>query len=220
MAATKGQRIGIWIIAAFMAVGTIGSFAIIVLANSNDQKDQARINQLTADYQKQTEAYQAKVDAQAAQLSEQYFETFNQYASRPATFDKASVTELKTEDLVVGTGDDITAESTFTAYYIGWTPDGNIFDSSLADGKLKAPIAAAPGRVIKGWTQGAAGMKVGGIREMTIPSDLAYGESGQGETIPPNTPLKFVVMIIPTPEVIEQPDMPQELVNYYTTGRL
>lgn len=220
MAATKGQRIGIWIIAAFMAVGTIGSFAIIVLANSNDQKDQARINQLTADYQKQTEAYQAKVNAQAAQLSEQYFETFNQYASRPATFDKASVTELKTEDLVVGTGDDITAESTFTAYYIGWTPDGNIFDSSLADGKLKAPITAAPGRVIKGWTQGAAGMKVGGIREMTIPSDLAYGESGQGETIPPNTPLKFVVMIIPTPEVIEQPDMPQELVNYYTTGRL
>lgn len=220
MAATKGQRIGIWIIAAFMAVGTIGSFAIIVLANSNDQKDQARINQLTADYQKQTEAYQAKVNAQAAQLSEQYFETFNQYASRPATFDKASVTELKTEDLVVGTGDDITAESTFTAYYIGWTPDGNIFDSSLADGKLKAPITAAPGGVIKGWTQGAAGMKVGGIREMTIPSDLAYGESGQGETIPPNTPLKFVVMIIPTPEVIEQPDMPQELVNYYTTGRL
>lgn len=220
MAATKGQRIGIWIIAAFMAVGTIGSFAIIVLANSNDQKDQARINQLTADYQKQTEAYQAKVDAQAAQLSEQYFETFNQYASRPATFDKASVTELKTEDLVVGTGDDITAESTFTAYYIGWTPDGNIFDSSLADGKLKAPITAAPGGVIKGWTQGAAGMKVGGIREMTIPSDLAYGESGQGETIPPSTPLKFAVMIIPTPEVIEQPDMPQELVNYYTTGRL
>lgn len=220
MAATKGQRIGIWIIAAFMAVGTIGSFAIIVLANSNDQKDQARINQLTTDYQKQTEAYQAKVDAQAAQLSEQYFETFNQYASRPATFDKASVTELKTEDLVVGTGDDITAESTFTAYYIGWTPDGNIFDSSLADGKLKAPITAAPGGVIKGWTQGAAGMKVGGIREMTIPSDLAYGESGQGETIPSSTPLKFVVMIIPTPEVIEQPDMPQELINYYTTGRL
>ena len=220
MATTKAQRIGIWIIAAFMAVGTIGSFAIIVLANSNDQKDQARLNQLTADYQKQTEAYQAKVAAQATELSKQYYETFNQYASRPATFDKASVTELKTQDLVVGTGEDITAESSFTAYYIGWTPDGNIFDSSISSGALKAPITAAPGGVIKGWTQGAAGMKVGGIRELTIPSDLAYGESGQGESIPANTPLKFIVMTIPAPETIPQPDMPQELIEYYTKGRL
>jgi len=220
MATTKAQRIGIWIIAAFMAVGTIGSFAIIVLANSNDQKDQARLNQLTADYQKQTEAYQAKVAAQATELSKQYYETFNQYSSRPATFDKASVTELKTQDLVVGTGEDITAESSFTAYYIGWTPDGNIFDSSISSGALKAPITAAPGGVIKGWTQGAAGMKVGGIRELTIPSDLAYGESGQGESIPANTPLKFIVMTIPAPETIPQPDMPQELIEYYTKGRL
>lgn len=220
MATSKAQRIGIWVIAAFMAVGTIGSFAIIVLANSNDQKDQARINQLTADYQKQTDAYQAKVDAQAADLSEQYFATFNQFASRPSTFNKDGVTELTHEDLVVGTGADITAESTFSAYYIGWTPDGNIFDSSISDGALKAPIKAAPGGVIKGWTDGAAGMKVGGVRELTIPAELAYGASGQGDSIPPNTPLKFIVMIIPTPEEIPQPDMPQELINYYTTGRL
>jgi len=220
MATTKGQRIGIWIIAAFMAVGTIGSFAIIVLANSNDQKDKARANQLIADYQKETEAYQAKLAAQTKQLSDQYFETFNQYASRPATFDKASVTELKKDDIVIGTGEDVTEESTFTAYYIGWTPDGNIFDSSISDGALKAPIKAAPGGVIKGWTQGVAGMKVGGVRELTIPSDLAYGEAGQGDSIPGNTPLKFIVMIIPTPEEIPQPDMPQELINYYTTGRL
>ena len=57
MATTKAQRIGIWIIAGFMAVGTIGSFAIIVLANSNDQKDQARLTQLTAEYQKKNQAY-------------------------------------------------------------------------------------------------------------------------------------------------------------------
>lgn len=220
MATTKAQRIGIWVIAAFMAVGTIGSFAIIVLANSNDQKDQARINDLTAQYQTETTAYQAKVAEQAKQLSEQYYSTFSQYASRPATFDKAGVTELKTEDIVVGTGDDITESSTFSAYYIGWTPDGNIFDSSISDGALKAPITAAPGGVISGWTKGAAGMKVGGVREVTIPSDLAYGENGQGDSIPGNTPLKFIIMIIPTPEEIPQPDMPQELINYYNTGRL
>ena len=70
MATTKTQRIGIWIIAVFMAVGTIGSFAIIVLANSNSQTDQARVNELTAQYQKATDEYKAKVDAQAKQLSD------------------------------------------------------------------------------------------------------------------------------------------------------
>lgn len=220
MSATKAQRVGIWIIAAFMFVGTIGSFAIIVLANSNDQKSQARINDLTAQYQKDNEAYQAKVAAQAAELSGLYFDKFNEFSGRPASFDKNGVSELKTEDLVVGDGEELTAESTFTAYYLGWTPDGKVFDGSIADGALKAPITASPGGVIKGWTDGAAGMKVGGIREMTIPSDLAYGEAGSGDSIPANTPLKFIVMVIPTPEAIAQPEIPEELLRYYQTGRL
>lgn len=220
MATTKGQRIGIWIIAAFMAVGTVGSFAIIVLANQNGQRDQARINELTAQYQEDTTEYQAEVAAQAKELSAEYFSKFNKYADRPATFDKGSVDSLKTEDLVAGTGDKLTADSTFTAYYIGWTPDGKVFDGSISDGALKAPITAYPGGVIKGWTDGVDGMKVGGVRELAIPSELAYGESGSGSSIPANTPLKFVVMIIPTPEEIPQPEMPQELVNYYSTGRV
>jgi len=215
MATTKAQRIGIWVIAAFMAVGTIGSFAIIVLANSNSQKDQARFNELSQQHQKATEERQAKVDAQTKALSDKYYPTFSQYASRPATFDKTSVTELKTEDLAVGTGETLTDQSTFTAYYIGWTPDGNVFDSSISDGALKTPITAAPGDVIKGWTQGVAGMKVGGVRELTIPSDLAYGEAGGGDSIPANTPLKFVVMVIPTPEEIPEVAVPNELNDLY-----
>jgi FKBP-type peptidyl-prolyl cis-trans isomerase len=220
MATTKTQRIGIWIIAVFMAVGTIGSFAIIVLANSNGQKDQARINELTAQYQKDTEAYQAKVAAQAAELSKVYYPTFSQYNTRPAVFDKNSVKELGKEDLVVGDGEAITSDSSFTAYYIGWTPDGKVFDSSISDGALKAPLTVAPGQVIEGWTKGVDGMKVGGVRELTIPSDQAYGEAGSGDSIPANTPLKFIVMIIPTPEKIAEPAMPKELMNYYSTGRL
>lgn len=210
MATTKTQRIGIWIIAVFMGIGTVGSFAIIVLANSNGQKDQARINQLTQEYQ-------AKVSAQTKELSDKYYPTLSQYATRPAVFDKDGVKELGKEDLVVGTGDAITTESSFTAYYIGWTPDGKVFDSSLGDGTLKDPLSVAPGGVIKGWTQGVDGMKVGGIRELTLPSDLAYGETGSGDSIPPNTPLKFIVFIIPTPEQIE---VPQELLNYQATGRV
>lgn len=61
-------------------------------------------------------------------------------------------------------------------------------------------------------------MKVGGIRELTIPADKAYGETGSGGTIAPNTPLKFVIMIIPTPETIPQPAVPAELLKYYQRG--
>lgn len=203
MAATKAQRIGIWIIAAFMLVGTIGSFAIIVLANSNAQSDQERYNSLVTEYQN-------AVKAQSEELSEKYYDEFNQYASRVGKFDADSVTELKTKDLKVGDGDELTSDSTFTAYYIGWTPDGVIFDSSLDDGSLKAPFTASPGMVIEGWSEGVDGMKVGGVRELTIPAEQAYGETGSGESIPPNTPLKFVLMVIPTPEQVE---VPQELIN-------
>lgn len=205
MAATRGQRIGIWIIAIFMGIGTIGSFAIIVLANQNAKNDQTRYTQL------QTE-YQNKVNDQTKELSDKYYEKFKQYESRVATFDGASVTELKTEDLAVGDGEALTAESSFTAYYIGWTPDGKIFDQSIDGNKLKAPFEASPGRTIKGWSNGVAGMKVGGVRELTIPSDQAYGASGSG-SIAPNTPLKFVMMVIPTPEQVE---VPQELIDLYT----
>jgi len=115
VSATKGQRIGIWAIAIFMFVGTIGSFVAIVLANNNQQSDQTRANELY-------KAYQKEVADQSTQLSEKYFNTFNQYSSRPAAFDAASVTELQTNDIVVGDGEDITSESSFTAYYIGWNP--------------------------------------------------------------------------------------------------
>lgn len=210
MAATKAQRIGIWVIAIFMAVGTIGSFAIIILANQNQKNDQAKLMEL------QTK-YQADVSAQTKQLSDKYFATFSPYASRVKAFDATTVTELKTDDLQVGDGEKLTAESSFTAYYIGWTPDGKTFDSSIDGNSLKAPINAYPGGVIKGWTDGVAGMKVGGVREVTIPSDLGYGATGSGQSIPPNTPLKFVIMVIPTPDPVT---VPQELINYQNTGRL
>lgn len=218
MSVTKTQRIGIWIIVVFMVVGTIGSFAIIVLANANGQRDQARINELTTKYQEENKVYQAKLDEQAKELSNQYFATFNQFALRPSAFDKNSVTALTTIDLREGTGDVLTSESTFSAYYIGWTPDGKVFDSSIKDGALIAPISASPGGVIKGWTDGVAGMKVGGVRELSIPSDLAYGAEGREGSIPADSPLKFVIMVIPTPETILQPEIPNELMNYYSSG--
>jgi hypothetical protein len=58
-------------------------------------------------------------------------------------------------------------------------------------------------------------MKIGGIRELTIPSDKGYGAAGSGDKIPANSPLKFVIMAIPTPEAISEPAVPQDLLDYY-----
>lgn len=199
-----------------MAIGTIGSFAIIVLANQNAATDTARFNELQAEFQKSYEDYQAKTEAQATELSAEYFDKFNKYSGRPAAFDAASVTELGKNDLEVGTGEAITSESTFSAYYLGWNPSGKVFDGSIDGDALKAPINVTPGGVIEGWTQGVDGMKVGGVRELSIPSALAYGETGSGEDIPANTPIKFVIMIIPEQETIPQPSYSQEYIQLYT----
>ncbi len=215
MATSKAQRVGIWVIVVFMIVGTIGSFAIIALANKNEASDTARMQKLEAEYKKEYESYQEKLTARDSELSSRYFATFAQFKDLPSEFEASSVSELAKEDLLTGDGADITQESTFYAYYIGWTPDGKVFDGSIDGDSLKSPFEVTPGGVIKGWTQGVDGMKVGGVRLLTIPAELGYGESGSGDSIPPNTPLKFIVMIIETPEVIEAPGIPQELYQYY-----
>lgn len=215
MATQTRQRIGIWVIAIVMVIGTIAGFAAMILGPKNQVSDQTRYQQLMADYQKQIQDYQAKVTAQGNELSKQYYDTFKQYESRPAAFDAASVTELKKDDLKVGDGDSITKDSEFSAYYIGWNPSGKVFDSSISGTSLKAPLDVKPGSVITGWTEGVDGMKVGGVRELTIPADKAYGSSGQGADIPANTPLKFIIMIIPKQEAIPQPQASQELQQLY-----
>jgi len=219
MATARSQRIGIWIIAIVLFIGTLASFLALILAPQNAQSDEAQITALTTEYQNSFKDYQLKVDTQAAQLSASYFETFNQYASRVAVFNATNVTTLKTEDLKIGDGAQLTSESSFTAYYIGWNPDGVVFDGSIDGATLKAPFTAQPGSVITGWTEGINGMNIGGVRELTIPSDKAYGERGSGDKIAANTPLKFVIMTIPTPETIAQPEVPAKLLEYYSRQR-
>lgn len=218
MATHMAQRVGIWIIAIVLTVGTLAGFIALILSPKNQATDQAKLADLTAQYQTAQDEYQKKVAAQATELSNMYFGTFSPFASRVSAFDKASVTQLKTEDLKIGDGAEIAKDTSFTAYYIGWNPDGVIFDQSIDGTTLKAPFTAQPGGVITGWSEGVVGMKVGGIRELTIPSDKAYGASGSGDKIGANIPLKFVMMVIPTPTAIAQPEVPAELLKYYQRG--
>jgi FKBP-type peptidyl-prolyl cis-trans isomerase FkpA len=84
-----------------------------------------------------------------------------------------------------------------TVHYTGWLADGTKFDSSH-DRKQPFKFNLGQGQVIKGWDEGVPGMKVGGIRKLTIPPDLGYGARGFGRAIPPNATLTFEVELLAT----------------------
>ncbi|MBH0210260.1 MAG: FKBP-type peptidyl-prolyl cis-trans isomerase [Nitrospira sp.] len=102
---------------------------------------------------------------------------------------------LKYLDQVAGTGDVAVAGKTVSVHYTGWLENGKKFDSSVDRGQpFSFPLGA--GRVIKGWDEGVQGMKVGGKRKLTIPSELGYGSRGAGGVIPPNATLIFDVELL------------------------
>jgi peptidylprolyl isomerase len=107
-------------------------------------------------------------------------------------------TKLEKKDLIVGTGKEAKAGDTVTVNYVGVLyKGGKEFDASW---KRKEPFQfkLGQGQVIKGWDEGVPGMKVGGRRELVIPSELAYGKNGSPPTIPANAPLVFVVDLLGT----------------------
>jgi peptidylprolyl isomerase len=107
-------------------------------------------------------------------------------------------TKLVTKDLVQGTGQTVKEGDTVTVNYVGELyKNGKEFDSSWSRNQ-PATFPLKAGGVIEGWVKGIPGMKVGGRRELIIPASLAYGSKGSGTTIPPNSPLVFVVDVLST----------------------
>jgi FKBP-type peptidyl-prolyl cis-trans isomerase FkpA len=114
----------------------------------------------------------------------------------------ANVTDLKIIDQKQGTGAEAVAGKPVIVHYTGWlydpaAPDGHgkKFDSSVDRG-VPFGFLLGSGKVIKGWDEGVAGMKVGGKRTLVIPPGKAYGERGAGGVIPPNATLLFDVELI------------------------
>ena len=106
--------------------------------------------------------------------------------------------DLKIVDLVPGTGDPAEPGDTVLVNYTGWLYEGDKrttqFDTSV--GKEPFPVTIGVTGVIKGWTQGLVGMKVGGKRQLIIPPDLAYGPEGSPPVIPPSSTLEFEVELL------------------------
>ncbi|MGD9853306.1 MAG: FKBP-type peptidyl-prolyl cis-trans isomerase [Nitrospirales bacterium] len=102
---------------------------------------------------------------------------------------------LQYVDLKQGTGRESHAGETAFVHYTGWLTDGTKFDSSKDRGEPFA-FRLGAGRVIKGWDEGVEGMHIGGIRKLTIPPHLGYGERGAGNVIPPHATLIFEVELL------------------------
>jgi len=205
------QRIVIAIIAFVMLISTAALyFGIIVSYNNNGNQEQTGLTaEEEIEYQQLLEEYQLQVAAQAAQLSDKYFEPFNTWRNQVKAFNGGEVTTLTVRDLKEGDGREIDeGDYNYSAYYIGWLKDGTIFDSSLDDNdeptSLVMPLEGSA-NMIEGWVRGIVGMRIGGVRLLTIPSELGYGEQGSGSAIPPDSPLKFIVMLVESPEEIEIP---------------
>jgi FKBP-type peptidyl-prolyl cis-trans isomerase FkpA len=98
-------------------------------------------------------------------------------------------------DITVGTGATATSGKMVTVHYTGWLTNGKKFDSSVDRGQPFV-FALGAGQVIKGWDEGVAGMKVGGKRQLKVPSEAGYGSRGAGGVIPPNATLIFDVELL------------------------
>lgn len=108
-----------------------------------------------------------------------------------------AVKELEIIDVEVGTGEAVNPGATITAHYTGaLVKNGIIFQSSHDFGDA---ITFGLDQVIKGWTHGVPGMKVGGTRRLVIPAEMAYGASSPSKNIPANSDLVFDIDLVAVP---------------------
>ncbi len=125
------------------------------------------------------------------------YDRVTQSTSNKSTIKKTMNTDtLIIEDEVIGTGEEAKAGDVVTVHYAGTLADGTAFDASRDRGDSGFSFTLGVGQVIKGWDQGVAGMKVGGKRKLTIPSNLAYGDRAVGGVIPANATLIFEVELL------------------------
>jgi len=108
---------------------------------------------------------------------------------------KTTKSGLQYKDTKVGKGPEAKSGSSVEVLYTGSLDDGTVFDASSKHGNEPIKFTLGQGSVIKGWDEGLQGVKVGGVRQLTIPPDLGYGNAEQSG-IPANSTLHFEVKLV------------------------
>ena len=194
------QRIVISVIAIVMVGSIVASYAAIVInggKSSSSATDSGVSEEKIAQY---SEEYTEKLAA-FKKVSANDFNKFVTYKSEVKAYNETAANEngVATRDLLKGEGRKLAEDDMdYLAYYIGWCADETIFDSSLdsttSPTAFDKALDASLG-MIEGWNAGVIGMRLGGVREITVPGELAYGSSMEicGGY---NKPLKFLVMAV------------------------
>ncbi len=193
------QRFFIILVAILMVGSIVAGYAAIVISGSQSSSSSTSTNEVDEAKVAEYEAAYNEVKAEFTEKTQSDFDRFIKYKSKVTAFNEtaANADGVKVEDVKIGTGKEITEDDTdYLAYYVGWCADESIFDSSYNDNTNPTgfeKILDASVGMIEGWTLGVEGMKLDGIRIITIPGELAYGDSMEicGGT---NKPLKFMVM--------------------------
>lgn len=201
---STGQRVAIGLIALIMVGSIIASYIAIIIGNSNSSSKQELSDERIAYYQ---EKYSKKVNA-FKELTADDYKKFSAYLPEVKGYNETAANEngVQRRDLLAGSGRVLGDEDgDYLAYYVGWCADESIFDSSLDNDKSPTAFAKALDvslGMIDGWYQGMSGLKLGGIREITIPGSLAYADKTEicGGY---NKPLKFLVMAVAKEEPLK-----------------
>lgn len=188
---TKAQRMGIWILAIVMAIGTLVSFFIFLLPTSNvpvKTNEQKEYERQLAEFQKQQE------QCPSGPVEDKKVEPA---PTVPELTPAGDIAELRTEEVTAGEGEQIVAGDCVELFYHGvLASDAKAFSGgdNYAQG---IPYRSVTTGFVPGFAEGLVGMKVGGERKIFIPSEMAYGANPpEGGDIPQNADLVFVVRII------------------------
>ncbi len=190
------QRVIIAVLAILMVGSLIASYAAIILGKK-DGTTSTSDDPLIAKY----EGPYNEALHEVQNSTKGYFDEFIQHKGEVVAYNETSANEngLVTRDITEGTGRELgEGDTNYLAFYVGWCADETIFDSSYNSTTKPtafSTILDASQALIEGWNLGVEGMKLGGIREITVPGELAYGESREicGGT---NKPLKFMIMAL------------------------
>lgn len=193
------QRIFISLIAILMLGSMVTGYALIIAnggksnaaVSSDSGIDEEKIYELEEKYH--------VVEDKFKEISRADFDKFMAYKSEIKAYNEATANSngVQTRDLKVGSGRELVdGDTNYLAYYVGWCADESIFDSSFDDNKNPtafSKILDASLGMIEGWNIGVVGMRLNGVREVTISSELAYGSSMEicGGY---DKPLKFLIM--------------------------